>query len=139
MANIRQQIVTAISQRLVSVGDIKTVTVWRIADLQSSDLPAIIVRDTVDDMPADGVGNGRRDHRLNIEIEIIYSGVASAESVREGISLVLQALGADPTLGGLAYDMVPASASMDIADAAMQHSAAQMVVTVFYRSSLWTI
>lgn len=138
MANIRQDIVDAIEARLSTISNIKTVTLWRINDLQASELPAIVIRDTVDDMPADGI-IGRRDHNLTVEVVVIFSGSTSAEKVREGIAAVMAAIGTDPTFGGLAYDTIPGNASMDLADSNMQHSAAQIDIVVRYRSGLWSI
>lgn len=139
MANIRQQIIDALETRMNTIADIKKVLVWRASDLSPSELPAILIRDTVDTMPADGVGAGRLDHDLEISITAMFSGSTSAADAREMISDIIAAIGTDPTFGALAFDTILQSADLDLDDSAQLIAAAQINITIRYRSALWSI
>jgi hypothetical protein len=139
MSNKRQDIIDALEARVKTIPSIKSVEVWRQDDWQPSDLPGCVIRDPEDRMPADGIGPGRRDHDLTVELVLTYSGNTSDKGVREGVNLLMQALGVDPTLGDLAFDIIPGTAAIEMAPAAMLYSAAQLDITVRYRSGLWSL
>lgn len=137
--NIRQQIIDALETRLNTISGIEKVLVWRASDLAPAELPAILIRDTLDTMPADGVGAGRLDHDLDVSITAMFSGNTSATDAREMISTIVAAIGTDATFGGLAFDTVLISADLDLDDAAQLIAAANINITIRYRSGLWSI
>jgi len=139
LANIRQQLIDALETRLTTISGINRVSVWRASDLAPSELPAILIRDTVDTMPADGVGAGRIDHDLSVDITCMFSGNTSASNAREMIATIISAIGTDPLFGTLAFDTVLNSADLDLEDSAQLIAAAQISITIRYRSGLWSI
>ena len=139
MANIRQQIIDALETRMNTIADIETVKVWRVSDLAPAELPALLIRDTLDNMPADGVGAGRLDHDLEITITAMFAGTTSDSAAREMISDIVSAIGTDPTFGTLAYDTILQSADLDLEDSAQLIAAAQINLTIRYRSDMWSI
>jgi hypothetical protein len=67
---------------------------WLVTPLAEHDLPAIVVKDTEDDIAHDRVG-GSSEHTLKIEVEIYASDEHStAESLRKKVSDVLRVVGA---------------------------------------------
>ncbi len=137
--NIRQQIIDALETRLNTISGIEKVVVWRASDLAPAELPAILIRDTLDTMPADGVGAGRIDHDLDVDITAMFSGTTSATDAREMIADIVAAIGTDPTFSGLAFDTVLVSADLDLEDSAQLVAAAQINIIIRYRSSMWSI
>ena len=139
LANIRQQIIDALETRMGAITTIEKVAVWKASDLAPTDLPAILIRDTVDNMPVDGVGAGRLDHDLAVEITAMFSGNTSATDAREMIASIVAAIGTDPTFSGLAFDTILISADLDLEDSAQLIAAAQISLTIRYRSGMWSI
>lgn len=144
MANIRQQIVDAIaaSMKTISTSNgysstIKTVDVWLIRSLEESNLPAIVIRDTSDALPDDGIGAGRRDHELTIFLVAQFAGTSSLSQCRDLMSDMLAAIGTDPTLGGLAYDCSPLNTELIADEANKKVGFGQLILNVSYRSQLW--
>ncbi len=139
MSNKRQQIVDALEIRMSAIDDIKRVAVWRASDLAPSELPAILIRDTLDIMSSDGIGAGRLDHELSVEVTAMYAGNTSATGTREIVSAIVEAIGTDPTFGGVAFDTILTSADIEIEDSAQLIAAANISIIIRYRSDLWTI
>jgi hypothetical protein len=137
--NIRQQIVDALETRMAAIGGIKKVAVWKVTDFAPAEHPVILIKDTVDSMPSDGVGKGKIDHELTIELTALFFGSTASSQAREVIASILAAIGTDSTFSGLAYDCVINSAELDIDETGKLISAAVIDMTVFYRSDLWTI
>ena len=139
MANIRQQIIDALETRMNTIADVEKVVVWRASDLSPDELPAIIIRDTIDTMPADGVGAGRLDHELDVSLTAMFAGNTSASDSREMVATIVASIGEDSTFGGLAYDTILLSADLDLDDSAQLIAAAQITLTIRYRSGMWSI
>ena len=145
MSTIRQQIVDALDARL------QTITIangysadlgvyeWLVTPLEEEDLPAVIFRDTVDDIDTDEIGQ-RRKHDLAVTLDIAASSTASADAVRELMRDVLTAIGTDKTFGGLAYNTEPLSASLEVSEADQRLSGGQIELEIkYYTATLWTI
>lgn len=139
MANTRQTIIDAVKTRLAAISGIQTVAIWRASDLAPSELPALIIRDTVDQMPSDGIGSGRRDHDLTVEILALFAGNTAAASARDMVADIVAAIGTDPTWSGSAYDSILESAELDLDDAAQLIASAQISLTIRYRTAMWSI
>ena len=139
MANIRQQIIDALETRMNTISGIETVKVWRVSDLSPAELPAILIRDTIDNMPTDGVGMGRIDHDLEVGITAMFAGTTSPVNARDMVADIVAAIGTDSTFGGLAYDSVLQSADLDLDDAALLIASAHVTMTIRYRSGMWSI
>jgi hypothetical protein len=147
MANIRQQIIDAIEERMLTITEannysttFKTVSVWRVREFEAHELPAMIIRDTSDDMPIESVGAGRRDHSLNVFLGIEFLGKTAEEQARETLADILAAIGVDETFGieNVAYCHVTGTTL--IPDEASQRVAfGQVVLTIIYRSGEWAM
>lgn len=143
---VRQQIVDAIVARFQSIliangysADIgNKVHEWKTVDLDPVKLPALLLRDTTDTMPTEGIGD-RRHHELAIETRLVFSGKTSAADARQMIGDVAKALGIDPTWGGLAYQTLLNSADIDMEHYDRLFCVAQVDFTVLYRTKLWTL
>ncbi len=146
MANKRQQIVDAIQARMKTISkansysaDIKTVDVWNLRALEDNSLPAIQIRDITDQLPADGIGGGRRDHVLNVIIGVQFSGDTSDIQARELLGDVLTAIGEDETFSDLAYRTEPSVADLIPDEANKRICFGQIVLDVYYRTGLWEL
>ena len=139
MSNIRQTIIDAMETRFGELSGIERVAVWRVSDLPPTDLPAVLIRDTIDAMPTDGIGAGRIDHDLTVEITAMFSGTTSPTDAREMIATLVASIGTDPTWVGQAYDTIINSAELDLEDANQLIAAAQISITIRYRSGMWSI
>jgi len=64
------------------------------------ELPALHVRDVLDEIAAVNL-RGDEGHGLNVEIEIAHEASAIPATMRGQINDIREALGVDPTLGGL--------------------------------------
>lgn len=136
--NIRQQIINALEIRLAAITSIKKVAVWEVMDFAPAEHPVILIKDTIDLMPSDGVV-GKIDHELTVELNALFFGATAPALAREVVASILAAIGTDSTYGGLAYDTVINSAELDIDETGKLISAAIIDTTIFYRSDLWTI
>ena len=139
MANTRQQIVDALEERMQDISGVTTAEVWRTIALEARDLPAIVVRDGLDQMPSDGVSAARRDHELAVEIELYFSGSTSAADARDMVASVVAAIGTDKTFGDLAFDTIIASADINMETADRVYASAQIELSIRYRTELWSI
>ncbi len=139
MANTRQSIVDALETRLAAVDGVNLAAVWHVSDLATGDLPAVLIRDTQDEMPEVGIDAGRRDHKLSIEIEALAKGATALAAVRELIADIIAAIGTDYTFGGLAYDTQVATADVNLVDSATLIASAQLTLTIRYRTALWAL
>lgn len=139
MANTRQQIVDAIETRFSALPSIEKVAVWRASSLPVDQLPAVLIRDTVDTMPTDGIGTGRRDHDLQVEITCMFSGSTSVADARELAAELVTSIGTDPTWSALAFDTILTSVDLNLEDANQLISAAQIEISIRYRTELWSI
>ena len=137
--NIRQQIIDALEGRLVAIAGVNKVTQWRINDLAPAELPAINIKDTIDEMPSDGV-IGKIDHLLQIELTAVIHRNATAPKVsRQLIADIIGAIGQDKTFSNLAYDTVINSAELDLDTTVTTFANARINITVNYRTGLWSI
>lgn len=136
--NIRQQIVDKIEERLDTIDTIKNVSVWSMTDLAPAQYPAILIRDTVDTMPAEGI-IGRLDHELAVEVTALFFGQTSPADARQVIADIVASIGEDKTFDGLAWDVTIDTAELDIDITGKMISGAIIEITVFYRSELWTL
>ncbi len=144
MANTRQSIVDALDTRLQTITTTNGYSAnlgvheWLVTPLEESDLPAVIIRDTSDDIDTDEIGT-RRDHVLTIELDVAASATASTDSVRELCRDILTAIGTDKTFGGLVYNTEPTSVEMEVSEEDQRLSGGQIVIEVKYKTTLWTI
>lgn len=144
MANTRQQIVDALDTRLqtITTGNGYSANLgvyeWLVTPLEESDLPAVIFRDTIDDID-DEKEFSRLDHPLTIELDVAASSSASPASVRELIRDILTAIGTDKYFGGLAYNTDVLSASLEVSEADQRLSGGQIIIEIKYKTALWTI
>ncbi len=144
MANTRQQIVDALDTRLqtITTGNGYSANLgvyeWLVTPLEESDLPAVIFRDTVDDID-DEREFSRLDHTLTVDLDVAVSSTTSADAVRELIRDILTAIGTDKEFGGLAYNTDVVTASLDVSEADQRLSGGQIIIEIKYKTALWTI
>lgn len=119
--------------------NVKTVSVWESVAAEEADLPEILIRDTSDSMPADGVGQARLDHELSVELSAALDGKTSVADARNLVADIVKAIGTDYTFGGLAFDTIVNSADLIADDANKVVAFAMVDITVRYRSTKWTI
>jgi hypothetical protein len=135
----RQSIMSAVEIRMGGIATFgSNVYIWRKSDLPLDQLPLLNIMDSVDSMPSDGIGN-RRDHDLSVDLEAYFSGSTSAAAARQIIADIVAAIGTDKTWGGLAYDTLIDTAEIRLEEMGKVLSAAQVNITIRYRSELWTI
>jgi hypothetical protein len=143
MANTRQSIVDALDTRLQTIttanGYSQNLGVheWLVTPLEESDLPAVIFRDTTDDIDTDEML--RRDHTLTVEMDVAASATASPDTVRELMRDILTAIGTDKTLGGVCYDIEPQTASLEVSEADQRLAGGNVVIEIRYRTTNWII
>jgi hypothetical protein len=144
MANTRQQIVDALDTRLQTITTLNGYSAnlgvyeWLVTPLEEADLPAVVFRDTVDDID-DEKEFSRLDHTLTVELDVAASSTASADSVRELIKDILTAIGTDKEFGGLAYNTDVLTASLEVSEADQRLTGGQIIIEIKYRTALWEI
>ena len=136
--NIRQQIIDALETRLNEIESVRKVSVWKVTDFAPAEHPVILIRDTIDSMPADGV-IGKIDHELTVELNALFFGATSPEDAREMVASIAASIGEDATFGGLVYKVDINSAELDLDETGKLISAAIIDTTIYYRSDLWTL
>jgi len=136
--NKRQQIVDTLTEMMTDVRGVKQVAVWKATEFAPAEYPVILIRDMLDSMPSDGA-IGRIDHELEIDLTAMFFGATSASEAREMAALIMASLGTNPTFDGVAYDTVVNSAELDVDEFGKKVSSVTILITVFYRSELWTI
>lgn len=136
--NTRQQIIDALEAALKEISSVKTVSVWKLTEFAPAEYPVIIIKDTTDTMPGDGV-IGKIDHELSVDIECRFFGGTSDESAREMVASIMAKIGEDYTLGGLGYDFMIQTATLEGDDTGKLISSITIETLISYRSDLWTI
>lgn len=139
MANKRQQIVDAIIERMESISWVKKVSEWDETNFGIDQLPVIIVQDPLVENPSDGIGNGRRDHDLAVNLTIKVAGNTSPAKARQYLADVVAAIGTDYKFNNLAYDTILNGSEMDVSDTAKLIAEIHQVLTIRYRTDLWSI
>jgi hypothetical protein len=94
---MRQVIVEAIEKRLRDV--FPSVFAWRTTDFAAEELPAIVYRDTHDEVT---VTVGCHLHKLTLECNLYCLG--EARDMRQMLAVLVRTIGADVTWGALAED-----------------------------------
>lgn len=115
--SIRQQIVDAVDTRLKAIlksagyeTDLgKNIFAWRATNLENSELPGAIWRDTdCDDSNATIGSIGYHLHSLTMEVDLrAADGATTPASLRTLVTDLQKAIGADVTWGGLAIRTTP--------------------------------
>lgn len=147
--SVRQSIVDALTTALATIRKSggfntdagKNVFEWRQAELAETNLPGIIVRDTTDPMVDEGVAN-KIDHLLSVEIEghcRAVVGSSAAQQVRLLAADILAALGADPTLGNLGYDLRVLATDMMVKEADKRFAVVEITIQFKYRTARWAL
>lgn len=113
MSIIRQDIVTNIETRMKTIlksGGYHTnlgasVFVWRTVGVPASELPILIIKDSIDTKMGEGVSTpySKDDWKLDIEIITLASdGNASDTALRQAVADIYKAIGTDDTWSGKA-------------------------------------
>lgn len=124
MGNTRATIISAIKTRMQSIlttGGYQTnlgshVYVWRTVPIVQDETPALVIRDTIDEVIDLTEGSGYSmpsQHQLRVELEVVVSDTtATIGTVRDCYEDVMQAIGTDETWSNNALRTVELSNEM---------------------------
>jgi hypothetical protein len=109
--SILQQIINALDVRLKTILTAngyqtnlgRNVYEHRVADLQETELPALIYRDisSVSEVLTIQGPTSRHEHTLEVTLDIRVSGATAPDNVRRALADTYKVLGTDPTFGAL--------------------------------------
>jgi len=144
--SIRQQIMAAFITRMKTITTANGYTInlgtdvreWRAASIEASELPFMVVRDVTDTMPEVSTG-GRRDHQLEVEIDVLFASSTSVKDARNIVADIAAAIGTDETFGSLAYNTDLVSASLELEQTDKIYTGAQVALVIMYRSERWVL
>ncbi|MDH5528360.1 MAG: hypothetical protein OEY97_13800 [Nitrospirota bacterium] len=138
MPHVRTQIRTAVATALTGLATTgPRVHPSRVWPLQQTDLPALLVYAVSDPVDEDHLTIGRprkltRDLSLVVEARAV--GTVGLDDLLDAIEAeVITALALDPTLGGLAKDVLFAGAEIDLEPAEQPVGTNRMTFRVAYR------
>jgi len=109
-----QQIIDALKNRLTDIQTIggyltdigkTTIRDWAALNIDIADMPYMNIRDIKDTQIIESVANVK--HTLTVEVDVIAYGDNSASYIRKVYNDIMKVLGADPTLGGLVFEIQP--------------------------------
>jgi len=147
MASKRDQIMDALETRLGTISPANgcsftipadSVAQWRKQAFGVSDLPFIDIRDPLDTMPEVSTA-GRRNHELQVEIDLFFAGDTSVANARNLVADVATIIGTDDTFSGLAYKTEIVSAAIEMDQENKVYSAAQVSIVIYYRTNQWSL
>ena len=147
----RQQLVNAIAARLATIAPgvvfqlsdgpytcqstIKGVYPWRKVPFSKAEVPAIKMDDA--DAKTTPGPSTMHEHKLAVDLEVHTLGATAASVVRAIMADIVAAIGSDPRWGRLAYWTDLDSHTIDVEQAGDIIGAAQINITVTYRTPLW--
>ncbi len=110
--SIRQQIMSALKTRMqtITTGNGYVTNIgsnvfeWRTTDFQVSELPAMDIRDTGEEVEVRG---GNHIYTLTVEIESKVSGATSGADMRDIMADIIKAIGTDTGFSNLVQDTKP--------------------------------
>jgi hypothetical protein len=114
---------------------IKDVYPWRKAEFSPAEVPAIRLQDG--DASTKPGPSTKHEHDLDITLDLVTLGKVSASQVRTMMADVVAAIGSDPRWGGLAWWTEINGHELDVEQAGNTIAAAQIRLTVKYRTPLW--
>lgn len=141
--NIRQQVFSAIRTQLETIltdngynSDAgENVFEWRDVEnnpLQVSELPGLVIRDTLGDVVQ--VTVGQDEHIISFEVDAYHHGSSSPTLIREVIADVVTAMAADKTFVGLVEDTVHSIEGMSFEHGERRNVKAEIVFVVTFRT-----
>lgn len=138
--NSRQTIITALLAQLstirVSAGyntDLgANIEEWKGYPTGTDDMPCLIVRDVEDKVES---GYAVHDHELEIEIVIVNSGATIPAVMRTMIADVYDCLGANLTLGSLAYTIEYNGDTMELLHEEQRIMQSTITISVKYKTA----
>jgi len=155
MSTIRQSIMDALQNRLQSIvqgnsvtvfGDsytyqqsVGTVAQWRANEAwEESDLPAVNIKDVADPLEEESVNN-QIDHKLIVEIQFEDGGSFSVNQARDMLRDMLKAIGSDETFGGLAYLTEPSVSEFMVDIKSQRFAGFSLNLVISYRTDRFEI
>lgn len=140
----RQQIVGALITRLklisvpngydTALGN--RVYEWRLDPLGGDEFPAIIVKDTGEEID-DTANMGKHAHALTVELHCLCLGSTAPAAMRKFVGDVYKSIGTDITFGGLAVLTHPVTDKTEMEQGDKLFSATVITVTILYRTAAW--
>ncbi len=110
---------------------------WQVQPPQWQDLPVMEVR--ADRVEGVRFAYGKQELALGVDVMIHLPGGTSLETLRAHAADVLQALGADPTLGGLATDIRVTEIEVDPGESDRVSDGLRVSLAVVCEVDPWTL
>jgi hypothetical protein len=122
MAILRQTIITALEARLAAIATPTyrtnlglNVSTWKRNKFADNHLPAVDIRDTIDDQEVDAEDESLTRHHLQIELVIVGKSAGTSDDlIRQLIADVEQAIAVDDTFSGSALSTEPVSNEIEV-------------------------
>lgn len=132
----RADIMTALKAALVAAFQGATVTYWRDRPPLRADTPvAVTFRDVGGSFQKTGMDH---EHKVRVEIEVLTFGNGElGQAMGEQLDKLIQAIGADPTLGQQRTYCELVAFAFDTAGDGFESGMAQLVIDVTYRTKAW--
>lgn len=138
--SLRQRIVDAFLTRLRTIRTMNgyqtevgaSVHEWRVTGFELDELPALNLRDT-EDVAALSVAEDV--HALKIEVEAYVAGTTAPATLRQILADLIQAIGTDPTFGGLAQDTNVTAEAIDVRQEEKRIAAVQVSFEVQFTTA----
>lgn len=111
---------------------------WRRAPLGINELPCIVVRDTTAKVTYDDAPIGQVNNHLEVDIEALFSGAATASMARNALDDIFRCLGADPRFGGLVLETHIISHELDMQAAEHISGGVNVSALLVYRTPRYT-
>jgi hypothetical protein len=147
MSSIRQQLIDKVKTRFAGITTAGGYATnigshqfeWLMTPLESSDLPAHIIRDEVEDTTITEKNAGHLSRSLKITVDLVLAeSDATAANARKAIADVIKAVGVDDKWGGLARRTLPVRDEIMADPEGQRVSGARVTFTIDYGRSAWT-
>lgn len=143
MATTRDQIIDAVEARLALIkaaSGYRTdlgykVRTWQATPPRWEDLPVLQASDPEETLGQPAYGKHR--HELTVRVEAILPGGTAAAVLRDAGADVLQAVGTDPTWGGLAVQTSGARVTIDPGAEDQVSAGVTVELSIHYETDIW--
>lgn len=146
MSSKRQQIIDEIRSRATTIltrngysfdaGN--NVKEWQTTPLSQQELPAILIRDEIEETDAVNPNSGLYDRKLRIQIDLVLAEKdQSATNARKALTDLITFVGKDPKWNSLARRSMPNADSIAVDEEGQRVSGAKIEFTVEYGRKPW--
>lgn len=138
MNSRRQQVVDAVMAAFATVEAIATVAEWQTEPFAQEELPAVVVRDVLNDAPAPRRADWRTNN-LQFVCDLLMPDDATPAQTRALVADIFAVLGEDTGLGGLCDEITPTREGMVTDETATWLRAARLEFTAWYDTPTWEL